>query len=215
MPGAGPRRGAGTGASGSRSNRSSQTSNWSSSIPSPASSSALASAIISASCATRSRCCSAAFRRAADRCGSCAGSSDIGPSIRACATRGPGGFRLLRERGGGGMPPLGRRLGLRRLRTADLRRRGAGRPGRGRGGVPRLPVTAASVPPRAPPLLPQELVALVRTGPASAELPSRLPLFGLHQRILTAGCLFPAVWNQRDAERDAALYDRVLRTGRG
>lgn len=45
-------------------------------------------------------------------------------------------------------------------------------------------------------LTPEQLVSIAMTNPVNAELMSRLPLLGVDQCMLTAGCLFQAVWNQ-------------------
>jgi len=47
------------------------------------------------------------------------------------------------------------------------------------------------------------LVSIAMTNPINAEITSRLPALGLNQCMLTAGCLFQAVWNQQ-AQRPAA-----------
>jgi hypothetical protein len=47
----------------------------------------------------------------------------------------------------------------------------------------------------------QRLVDIAMTNPINAQLTSRLPGLGLDQCMLTAGCLFQAVWNQQ-AQRD-------------
>nr|WP_180206618.1 nucleotidyltransferase family protein [Pseudomonas sp. SbOxS1]NYU06876.1 nucleotidyltransferase family protein [Pseudomonas sp. SbOxS1] len=49
----------------------------------------------------------------------------------------------------------------------------------------------------------QRLVDIAMTNPINAQLTSRLPALGLDQCLLTAGCLFQAVWNQQ-AQRDPA-----------
>ncbi|MFJ2689945.1 nucleotidyltransferase family protein [Pseudomonas sp. NPDC087336] len=49
----------------------------------------------------------------------------------------------------------------------------------------------------------QRLVDIAMTNPINALLASRLPALGLDQCLLTAGCLFQAVWNQQ-AQRDPA-----------
>lgn len=41
------------------------------------------------------------------------------------------------------------------------------------------------------------LVSIARTNPINAEIISRLPSLGLNQCMLTAGCLFQAVWNHQ------------------
>lgn len=47
------------------------------------------------------------------------------------------------------------------------------------------------------------LIALAMGNPVNARIAERLPLLGLKQCMLTAGCLFQAVWNQQ-AQRPAA-----------
>jgi hypothetical protein len=49
----------------------------------------------------------------------------------------------------------------------------------------------------------EKLVGIAMTNPINAELASRLPALGLDQCMLTAGCLFQAVWNQQ-AHREPA-----------
>ncbi|BFT62809.1 nucleotidyltransferase family protein [Pseudomonas moorei] len=49
----------------------------------------------------------------------------------------------------------------------------------------------------------ESLVSIAMTNPINAEITSRLPALGLNQCLLTAGCLFQAVWNQQ-AQRPAA-----------
>ncbi|MFJ7886138.1 nucleotidyltransferase family protein [Pseudomonas sp. NPDC096917] len=46
-------------------------------------------------------------------------------------------------------------------------------------------------------LTPEQLVCVAMTNPVNAALMTRLPLLGVDQCMLTAGCLFQAVWNQR------------------
>lgn len=41
------------------------------------------------------------------------------------------------------------------------------------------------------------LVSIAMTNPINAEITSRLPALGLNQCLLTAGCLFQAVWNHQ------------------
>ncbi|PSS58295.1 nucleotidyltransferase family protein [Pseudomonas sp. BBP2017] len=41
------------------------------------------------------------------------------------------------------------------------------------------------------------LVSIAMTNPINAEITSRLPSLGLNQCMLTAGCLFQAVWNHQ------------------
>jgi hypothetical protein len=60
------------------------------------------------------------------------------------------------------------------------------------------------------PLTAETLIAIAMTNPANAELVRRLPELGLHQCMLTAGCLFQAVWNHqsgRPAEWGIKDYD--------
>jgi hypothetical protein len=55
-----------------------------------------------------------------------------------------------------------------------------------------------------------QLLAIAMTNPINAELTARLPALGLAQCLLTAGCLFQAVWNhqaQRPAEWGVKDYD--------
>ncbi|WP_447803093.1 nucleotidyltransferase family protein [Pseudomonas serbica] len=47
----------------------------------------------------------------------------------------------------------------------------------------------------------ERLVGIAMTNPINAKLISRLPGLGLDQCLLTAGCLFQAVWNAK-AQRD-------------
>jgi len=42
----------------------------------------------------------------------------------------------------------------------------------------------------------ERLLSLAMANPVNAEIASRLPSLGLSQCMLTAGCLFQAVWNQ-------------------
>ncbi|MHC8314632.1 nucleotidyltransferase family protein [Pseudomonas sp. LB3P31] len=44
------------------------------------------------------------------------------------------------------------------------------------------------------------LMEIARTNPANVEILERLPSLGLNQCMLTAGCLFQAVWNHHDAK---------------
>jgi hypothetical protein len=46
-------------------------------------------------------------------------------------------------------------------------------------------------------LTPERLIEIAMTNPANAEIARRLPALGLNQCMLTAGCLFQAVWNQQ------------------
>ncbi|WP_240350391.1 nucleotidyltransferase family protein, partial [Pseudomonas viridiflava] len=43
----------------------------------------------------------------------------------------------------------------------------------------------------------EELVRIAMTNSANSEIMSRLPSLGLSQCMLTAGCLFQAVWNHQ------------------
>ncbi|MBV7489977.1 MULTISPECIES: nucleotidyltransferase family protein [Pseudomonas] len=43
----------------------------------------------------------------------------------------------------------------------------------------------------------ESLVRIAMTNPVNAEISARLPELGLNQCMLTAGCLFQAVWNQQ------------------
>ncbi|NBF02196.1 hypothetical protein GV819_07810 [Pseudomonas sp. Fl5BN2] len=43
----------------------------------------------------------------------------------------------------------------------------------------------------------ERLVAIAMANPINAEITSRLPALGLDQCLLTAGCLFQAVWNDQ------------------
>lgn len=47
------------------------------------------------------------------------------------------------------------------------------------------------------------LIEIAMTNPANAEITRRLPALGLNQCMLTAGCLFQAVWNHQ-CDRPAA-----------
>jgi hypothetical protein len=49
----------------------------------------------------------------------------------------------------------------------------------------------------------ERLIDIAMTNPANAEILKRLPALGLNQCMLTAGCLFQAVWNHQ-AERPVA-----------
>lgn len=44
-------------------------------------------------------------------------------------------------------------------------------------------------------LTPERLVTIAMTNPINAQIAERLPSLGLSQCMLTAGCLFQAVWN--------------------
>ncbi|WP_419709907.1 nucleotidyltransferase family protein [Pseudomonas sp. NFX224] len=43
----------------------------------------------------------------------------------------------------------------------------------------------------------ENLVRIAMTNPVNAQISARLPALGLSQCMLTAGCLFQAVWNQQ------------------
>lgn len=43
----------------------------------------------------------------------------------------------------------------------------------------------------------ETLIEIAMTNPANAEIARRLPALGLSQYMLTAGCLFQAVWNHQ------------------
>jgi hypothetical protein len=43
----------------------------------------------------------------------------------------------------------------------------------------------------------KNLIDIAMTNPANAEIVRRLPALGLNQCLLTAGCLFQAVWNHQ------------------
>ena len=45
-------------------------------------------------------------------------------------------------------------------------------------------------------LTPERLVTIAMTNPINAQIAEQLPSLGLTQCMLTAGCLFQAVWNQ-------------------
>ena len=56
----------------------------------------------------------------------------------------------------------------------------------------------------------ERLLSLAMANPVNAEIASRLPSLGLSQCMLTAGCLFQAVWNQHSdlpAEWGVKDYD--------
>ena len=46
-------------------------------------------------------------------------------------------------------------------------------------------------------LTPERLVTIAMTNPINAQITERLPSLGLRQCMLTAGCLFQAVWNHQ------------------
>jgi hypothetical protein len=55
-----------------------------------------------------------------------------------------------------------------------------------------------------------KLVSIAMTNPTNAEITARLPSLGLNQCMLTAGCLFQAVWNHqsnRPSARGIKDYD--------
>ncbi|WP_077046352.1 nucleotidyltransferase family protein [Pseudomonas sp. KK4] len=59
-------------------------------------------------------------------------------------------------------------------------------------------------------LTPDQLLSIAMTNPVNAQVTSRLPSLGLDQCMLTAGCLFQAVWNQhshRPADWGIKDYD--------
>jgi hypothetical protein len=49
----------------------------------------------------------------------------------------------------------------------------------------------------------ESLTEIAMTNPVNAELVRRLPSLGLNQCLLTAGCLFQAVWNQQSGRPTA------------
>jgi hypothetical protein len=56
----------------------------------------------------------------------------------------------------------------------------------------------------------ESLVSIAMANPVNAKIADRLPELGLNQCMLTAGCLFQAVWNhqsQRPAEWGVKDYD--------
>jgi hypothetical protein len=56
----------------------------------------------------------------------------------------------------------------------------------------------------------ERLIEIAMTNPANDEIARRLPALGLDQCMLTAGCLFQAVWNQQagyPAARGVKDYD--------
>lgn len=53
------------------------------------------------------------------------------------------------------------------------------------------------------PLTAEKLIEIAMTNPANAEIVRRLPTLGLSQCLLTAGCLFQAVWNQQSGQPTA------------
>lgn len=46
----------------------------------------------------------------------------------------------------------------------------------------------------------ETLIDIAMTNPANAEIARRLPALGLSQCMLTAGCLFQAVWNHQSGQ---------------
>ena len=48
-------------------------------------------------------------------------------------------------------------------------------------------------------LTPERLVTIAMTNPINAQIAERLPSLGLSQCMLTAGCLFQAVWNHHSS----------------
>ena len=46
----------------------------------------------------------------------------------------------------------------------------------------------------------ERLIEIAMTNPANAEIARRLPSLGLNQCMLTAGCLFQAVWNHQSKQ---------------
>ena len=56
----------------------------------------------------------------------------------------------------------------------------------------------------------ESLIRIAMTNPVNAQIYTRLPELGLNQCMLTAGCLFQAVWNhqsQRPPEWGVKDYD--------
>jgi uncharacterized protein len=53
-------------------------------------------------------------------------------------------------------------------------------------------------------LTPETLVDIAMTNPVNVQIVSRLPSLGLSQCMLTAGCLFQAVWNHQSGLSPAA-----------
>ena len=49
----------------------------------------------------------------------------------------------------------------------------------------------------------ESLVRIAMTNPINAQIASRLPALGLNQCMLTAGCLFQAVWNHQSQQPPA------------
>lgn len=46
----------------------------------------------------------------------------------------------------------------------------------------------------------ESLISIAMANPINAAITARLPSLGLNQGMLTAGCLFQAVWNQQSAQ---------------
>jgi hypothetical protein len=46
----------------------------------------------------------------------------------------------------------------------------------------------------------ENLVSIAMTNPINAQISARLPTLGLDQCMLTAGCLFQAIWNQQSQQ---------------
>lgn len=60
------------------------------------------------------------------------------------------------------------------------------------------------------------LLEIAMANPINAEITARLPALGVDQCMLTAGCLFQAVWNHqsnRPVAQDVKDYDVLLRYG--
>ncbi|WP_411385253.1 nucleotidyltransferase family protein [Pseudomonas sp. MPB03] len=49
----------------------------------------------------------------------------------------------------------------------------------------------------------ESLVRIAMTNPINAQITSRLPALGLNQCMLTAGCLFQAVWNHQSKQQSS------------
>ena len=57
-------------------------------------------------------------------------------------------------------------------------------------------------------LTPDRLVTIAMTNPINVQLAEQLPSLGLSQCMLTAGCLFQAVWNlQSDLPPESGVKD--------
>lgn len=65
----------------------------------------------------------------------------------------------------------------------------------------------------------ETLIEIAMTNPANAEIARRLPALGLSQCMLTAGCLFQAVWNHQSGLPRGALrittFFTLMKTNRG